>query len=134
MIRKITLLAICGLTTGCMSTTNMSASGNSLSSNSLSGPGVIAAMSLTQNDIVPAPGIERVTLHAHRRLLSEPACAPVISIGFSSTYSYAHTVTALRNRALTVGANAVAVTSWAESRNFTYMVGHFFDCTHKRHL
>lgn len=121
---------------GCMNTMQVGTNGQTVSSSSMvQGSGFFrGAVTVLPQDVVPARGLDHVTMHPYARLRSEPACARTISLAFISSYDYGNTLVALRNRALSLGANAVAVTNWTESRDATYMVGHFFGCRSKKNL
>ncbi|MEE2774036.1 MAG: hypothetical protein VYE27_03915 [Pseudomonadota bacterium] len=81
--------------------------------------------------IVPIDGINHVSLHADRSLRLEPTCTQVLKLAYSSNINYSEVIMGLKNRALLMGGNAIALVGWAENRTASGMVGKIYICKKK---
>jgi len=93
-----------------------------------------SANTLTVNEAYPIKGSEKVTVHAYSYLRVSPYCSRTVAIKFRSLLAYPQTLIALRNRSMTTGANALAITDWNEQSGYTTLSAHFFDCHSKKGL
>ena len=91
-------------------------------------------VSILPEDIAEAPNPKKISQHPYTRLMAEPACERIVSIPFASPYGYRTTLVGIKNRAISVSGNALAVTNWSESPGSTFAVGHFFACANKKYL
>lgn len=94
----------------------------------------INSNALTVAESYPIQGSESVSVHAYSYVRTSPHCSRTVAIQFSSALPYTQTLTALRNRALVTGANAIAITDWHENSGITTLTSHFFDCHSKKGL
>jgi hypothetical protein len=70
-----------------------------------------------------------VTMHPRSRLRSK--CSGMVQMDFVSLQSYQATLIAVRNRAGSIGANAMAVINWVESGSSTLITADFYHCSSK---
>ena len=71
-----------------------------------------------------------VTVHALAKLEKHKNCTHVYSMRLTSNKPYREVAKMARNRAFTSGANAIALTDWAETTSMTQVVFHAYDCSH----
>ena len=76
-------------------------------------------------------GIENISLHADRSLRLEKSCTQILKLSYSSNINYAEVIMGLKNRALLMGGNAVAIVGWAENSTASGMVGKIYMCQKK---
>ena len=81
--------------------------------------------------IVPIDGIAHVSLHADRSLRLESTCTQVLKLAYSSNINYSEVIMGLKNRALLMGGNAIAIVGWAENKSASGMVGKIYMCKKK---
>ena len=81
--------------------------------------------------IVPIEGIAKVSLHADRSLRLESTCTQVLKLAYSSNINYSEVIMGLKNRALLMGGNAIALVGWAENSSASGMVGKIYICKKK---
>ena len=117
---------------GCQ-TNSLSSAGSALIPNASSMDGTIISDSVGQapEGIVPIEGISNVSLHADRSLRLESTCTQVLKLAYSSNINYSEVIMGLKNRALLMGGNAIALVGWAENRSASGMIGKIYICKKK---
>ena len=98
---------------------------------SLGDPLVSNSLGAAPEGVVPVQGINHVSLHADRSLRLESTCTQILKLSYSSNINYAEVITGLKNRALLMGGNAVAIVGWAENSSASGMVGKIYMCKNK---
>lgn len=98
---------------------------------SLGDPLVSTSVGQAPEGIVPIHGIENISLHADRSLRLEKSCTQILKLSYSSNINYAEVIMGLKNRALLMGGNAVAIVGWAENSTASGMVGKIYMCQKK---
>ena len=117
---------------GCQ-TSGLTGSSAGLVPNATSLGATIVSDSLGQapEGIVPIEGISRVSLHADRSLRLESTCTQVLKLSYSSNINYSEVIMGLKNRALLMGGNAIAIVGWAENSSASGMIGKIYMCKKK---
>jgi len=120
-------LALTVLLFACDSTTISTTSGNIRAQSITDGNTTLA---ITEPDDRVKLDTHHVTVHALDKLENHKSCTHVYSMRLTSRRPYREVVKMARNRAFTSGANAIALTDWAETQSVTQVVFHAFDCSH----
>jgi hypothetical protein len=117
---------------GCQ-TNGLNSAGSALIPNAASLSGTIISDSVGQapEGIVPIEGISNVSLHADRSLRLESTCTQVLKLAYSSNINYSEVIMGLKNRALLMGGNAIALVGWAENSSASGMIGKIYICKKK---
>ncbi len=117
---------------GCQTNT-LNSSGSGLVPNAASVTSTIISDSVgaAPEGIVPIDGISNVSLHADRALRLESTCTQVLKLAYSSNINYSEVIMGLKNRALLMGGNAIAIVGWAENSSASGMVGKIYMCKKK---
>ena len=117
---------------GCQ-TNSLNSAGSALIPNSTSLSGTVISDSVGQapEGIVPIEGITNVSLHADRSLRLESTCTQVLKLAYSSNINYSEVIMGLKNRALLMGGNAIAIVGWAENSSASGMIGKIYMCKKK---
>ena len=117
---------------GCQ-TNSLNNAGSALIPNSTSLSGTVISDSVGQapEGIVPIEGITNVSLHADRSLRLESTCTQVLKLAYSSNINYSEVIMGLKNRALLMGGNAIALVGWAENSSASGMIGKIYICKKK---
>ena len=120
---------------GCQATNFNSGPSTSLVPNASSiGTSIVSdSIGEAPEGIVPIDGIAHVSLHADRSLRLESTCTQVLKLAYSSNINYAEVIMGLKNRALLMGGNAIAIVGWAENSSASGMVGKIYMCKKKPH-
>ena len=122
------LLAVAGCQTN-----SLNSAGSALIPNAASLSGTIISDSVGQapEGVVPIEGITNVSLHADRSLRLESTCTQVLKLAYSSNINYSEVIMGLKNRALLMGGNAIAIVGWAENSSASGMIGKIYMCKKK---
>ena len=117
---------------GCQ-TNSLNSAGSAAITNAASLSGTIISDSVGQapEGIVPIEGITNVSLHADRSLRLESTCTQVLKLAYSSNINYSEVIMGLKNRALLMGGNAIAIVGWAENSSASGMIGKIYMCKKK---
>ena len=117
---------------GCQ-TNSLNGASTGIMPNAASLSGTIISDSLGQapEGIVPIEGISHVSLHADRSLRLESTCTQVLKLAYSSNINYSEVIMGLKNRALLMGGNAIALVGWAENSTASGMIGKIYICKKK---
>ena len=125
-ISIIALLVLAGCQTNSLQGTSLMPDAASVSSSIISD-----SVGQAPEGIVPIDGISNVSLHADRSLRLESTCTQVLKLAYSSNINYSEVIMGLKNRALLMGGNAIAIVGWAENSSASGMVGKIYICKKK---
>ena len=125
-ISIIALLVLAGCQTNSLQGTSLMPDAASVSSSIISD-----SVGQAPEGIVPIDGISNVSLHADRSLRLESTCTQVLKLAYSSNINYSEVIMGLKNRALLMGGNAIALVGWAENSTASGMVGKIYICKKK---
>ena len=116
---------------GCQATSLSNGGTSLLNASSMDGTIISDSVGQAPEGIVPIEGITNVSLHADRSLRLESTCTQVLKLAYSSNINYAEVIMGLKNRALVMGGNAIALVGWAENRSASGMIGKIYICKKK---
>jgi hypothetical protein len=125
-ISIIALLVLAGCQTNSLQGTSLMPDAASVNSSIISD-----SVGQAPEGIVPIDGIRNVSLHADRSLRLESTCTQVLKLAYSSNINYSEVIMGLKNRALLMGGNAIALVGWAENSTASGMVGKIYICKKK---
>ena len=122
----VLLLVLAGCQTNSLTNTGLVPNAASVQSTIISD-----SVGAAPEGIVPIEGIAKVSLHADRSLRLESTCTQVLKLAYSSNINYSEVIMGLKNRALLMGGNAIALVGWAENSSASGMVGKIYICKKK---
>ena len=122
----VLLLVLAGCQTNSLTNTGLVPNAASVQSTIISD-----SVGAAPEGIVPIEGIAHVSLHADRSLRLESTCTQVLKLAYSSNINYSEVIMGLKNRALIMGGNAIALVGWAENSAASGMVGKIYICKKK---
>ena len=125
-ISIIALLVLAGCQTNSLNGTSLMPDAASVSSSIISD-----SVGQAPEGIVPIEGLSNISLHADRSLRLESTCTQVLKLAYSSNINYSEVIMGLKNRALLMGGNAIAIVGWAENSSASGMVGKIYMCKKK---
>ena len=124
-MKKTLLLLSIIVMSACNATNNFQPIGSSLAFQGDS------AIGNSSDNSYAIEGVQYVSLHADRILRLNKSCTQILKLQLIQSRDYTNTISELKNRAILMGGNSVALVTWREYGNKTGLVGNIYICTSK---